>query len=91
MKPILFVIALSVSACTDEEVDSSEYAIDTNHSGTFDCADLDLVYACIDHHVADACELGDVNHDGVINDHDVQLVHTALHDSGVSCSDPTHH
>jgi len=90
MHRLVIALALVVTACTDDQVDSSQYAIDTNHSGAFDCADLDHVYACIDHHIADACDLADVNHDGVVDAGDVHDISAALHDSGHSCTDPTH-
>ena len=88
-----FVVAFTLvfAACTDDaQTDSSQYAIDTDHSGTFDCADLDHVYACINHHIADACDLADVNHDGVVDSLDVHDIANALHDAGHSCSTPTH-
>ena len=92
MHRLAIALALfSFAACTDDEqVDTSQYAIDTDHSGAFDCADLDHVNACINHHIADACDLADVNHDGVADDHDLHDIYAALHDSGHQCTDPTH-
>ena len=86
-----FALALLLPACTDEQVDTSQYAIDADHSGALDCADLDHVHACINHHIVDACDLADINHDGVVDDQDVHDIYAALHDSGHSCTDPTHH
>jgi hypothetical protein len=61
----LLATFLFASCMDDPQVDTSQYAIDTNHSGTFDCHDLDTVHGCIDHHIADACALTDINHDAV--------------------------
>jgi hypothetical protein len=87
MTRIAALFALVLASCTDDpQVDSSQYAIDVDHSGAFDCADLDQVHACIGQHIAGACALADVNHDGVIDTLDVQDISTALHDAGHVCA-----
>src|SRR5262249_18590038 len=80
------ILALAFTACTDDNVDTSQYAIDVDHSGAFDCADLDNVHACIDHHIVDTCALADINDDGVIDSLDVHDIAAALHDHGIVCS-----
>jgi hypothetical protein len=91
MHRLILALALLIPACTDDgRVDTSQYAIDTDHSGVFDCADLDHVHACINHHIADACKLADINHDGVVDDQDVHDISVALHDSGHTCTAPMH-
>jgi hypothetical protein len=92
MYRLAITFALLFAACIeDESIDSSEYAIDADHSGTVDCADIEHVNACINHHIADACDVSDVNHDGVVDAEDVHHIYTALHDSGHACTDPTQH
>ena len=88
MTRFAILVAITLAACTDDTVQTSQFAIDVDHSGAFDCGDLDRVNACINHHIADACALADVNHDGVVDSLDVHDVLTALHDSGHDC---THH
>ena len=81
-----FILFAFLVSCTDDNLGSSQYAVDVDHSGAFDCADLDQVHACINHHIADACALADVNHDGVVDDLDVHDISTALHDEGLVCT-----
>ena len=45
MTRLMLIVALAVPACTDDAVDTSQYAVDVDHSGAFDCADLDDVHA----------------------------------------------
>src|SRR5262245_36251 len=86
MTRFIILIAFALTACTDDAVSTSQYAVDVDHSGGFDCADLDAVHACIYPHLADACALADVNHDGVVDDLDVHDISSALHDSGHDCT-----
>ena len=86
MTRFTILLAFALLGCTDDQLGASQYAVDVDNSGAFDCHDLDGVNACIDHHIADAFALADVNHDGVVDDLDVHDIETALHAAGHVCT-----
>jgi hypothetical protein len=80
------LVVAALFACTDDNTDSSEYLVDTNHSGAVDCADLEHVAACTQHPDTHECADADVTHDGHIDAHDTQAIHNALAHAGHECS-----
>ena len=89
---LALMLFLGAAACsTDDDVDPSIYAIDTDGNGTVDCADQDHVEACYMYHPVEDCETSDVNHDGHIDDADSSDIHDGLTATGHECADPIHH
>jgi hypothetical protein len=91
MKRLAFTLLLvaGLFACTDDDnTESSEYLVDTDHSGAVDCADLEHVAACTQHPDTHECADADVTHDGHIDAHDTQAIHDALAHAGHDCSSP---
>jgi hypothetical protein len=88
---LLVVVCLAMSACAEDTEDPSRYAIDSDGSGSVDCADLDHVLACLHHPGSDVCAEADVNHDGVVDDADVHDLHAGLEATGHHCDEPPHH
>lgn len=92
MYRLTLVIALLGCACaTDDNVESTELAIDSDGSGTIECADLDHVLMCIHHPGSAACAHADVNHDGVVDHADIHDTYAALTEAGHHCADPANH
>ena len=92
MKRLSILVAVLVAfACTGDDVDDVRFAIDSDHSGSVDCADLDHADACLHDPHAAACDGADVNHDGVVDDADVHDIYAGLEATGHHCTAPEHH
>lgn len=92
MKRLSFIAVLCLAgACTGDDTDASQFAIDSDHSGVVDCHDLEHVQACVadPHHTG--CEDADVNHDGAIDDADIHDIYDGLAATGHHCTDPSPH
>ena len=88
----LFLCAFLLCACSsDEDVDASVYAVDTDGDGAVDCEDQTHVEACLELHDPATCEAADVNHDGHVDQEDAADIHDGLTATGHECADPAHH
>ena len=86
-----FLCAFLLFACgSEDDVDVTRYAVDTDHDGSVDCDDQAHVEACVESHDPAACDAADVNHDGHVDEHDSQDIHDGLAATGHECVDPAH-
>lgn len=85
------IFGLLVACTSDDDVGTSELALDSDTNGTVDCADLDHVLQCIHHPGTDVCAHADVNHDGTVDHADLHDAYAALTESGHHCADPAQH
>lgn len=85
------LLGLLVACTNDDDVGSAELALDSDASGTVDCADLDHVLTCIHHPGTEACAHADINQDGAVDHQDLHDGYAALSASGHHCTDPAEH
>lgn len=88
----MILVALFAAACTEPADDATaSFAVDVDHSGSLDCADLDHLLACLAHPDPHQCAADDVNHDGVVDDTDAHDLHDGLAATGHHCAPPPDH